>query len=370
MKIKKYKLKKPLNTINTILVLIIGILFIFLRQWAGLIFFASVFVNCLYYLISNKNNSIKNTVYIICVIIIAQVALLSIYGFSKDIIFTNGSYVYKSDVEDIIKLLEEESLNNSFMDKDEYISTKEKLLNKVLIKKSDVEDYLNEAKMLSRQNEMYFSYVSAIKDEKKENDNCKSDIESIFEKQGVEVFEYIKLSAFEQCDLEVLEKRLKEKKNDVLIIDLRGNKGGKRDVLLDMASLFLPKGEEIMTNHEKHLNTTYFSKGSNYNFDKILFLVDKATASCSEILALSLKEHYTDKVKIIGNKTVGKGVGESINKYHKSGIEIGIVGSTWTVANKDVNMLFEHIEADSEGRDFESENDYFSVVVTILSEQQ
>lgn len=367
MKIKKYKLKKPLNTINAILLIIVGILLVFSRQWAGIVFFAAVFVNCLYYLVSNKNNSIKNTVYIICAVIIAQGALLGIYDFTKNILYADGAYVYKSDVEDIINLLENESLNNSFVDKDEYISMKENLLNKVFIKKSHVEDYLNAAKMLSRQNEMYFSYVSKIEDEKKE---CKENTESIFEKQGPEVFEYIKISEFEECNLEDLKKRLEEKKNDTLVIDLRGNKGGKRDVLIDIASLFLPKGEEIMTIHGKNLMTTYFSKGNNYNFDKILFLVDKSTASCAEILALSLKNHYMDKVKVIGNKTVGKGVGKSVAKYSKSGIEVGVVTSTWTVANEDVNALFEHIENDSDGRKFESEDDYFSAVVTILSETQ
>ena len=125
-----------------------------------------------------------------------------------------------------------------------------------------------------------------------------------------------------------------------------------------------------MTIHGKNLMTTYFSKGNNYNFDKILFLVDKSTASCAEILALSLKNHYMDKVKVIGNKTVGKGVGKSVAKYSKSGIEVGVVTSTWTVANEDVNALFEHIENDSDGRKFESEDDYFSAVVTILSETQ
>ncbi|HHX18729.1 MAG TPA: hypothetical protein GX727_07705 [Clostridium sp.] len=370
MKIKKYKLKKPINTINAVLVVILGVLFVFSRQWAGIVFFAGAFLNCLYYIISNKNISIKNTLYIICVVIIAQGALLGFYDFTKNILYANGAYVYKSDVEDIINLLENESLNNSFVDKDEYIHMKENLLNKLLIKKSDVEDYLNEAKMLSRQNEMYFSYVSKIEDGKKENEECEENKESIFEKQGTEVFEYIKLSEFEECNLEVLKKRLEEKKNDTLIIDLRGNKGGKRDILIDVASLFLPKDEEIMTIHEKHINTTYFSKGSNYDFDLILFLVDKSTASCAEILALSLKNHYVDKVKVIGNKTVGKGVGKSISKYYESGIEVGVVTSTWTVANQDVNALFEYIEDDSGGRTFESENDYFSVVVTILSEEQ
>lgn len=367
MKIKKYKLKKPLNTINAILVIITGILFVFSRQWAGLVFFAVIFVNCLYYLISNKKTSIKNTVYIICVVIIAQAALLGIYDFTGNILYANGVYVYKSDVEDIISLLENESLNNSFVDKDEYITMKENLLNKFLIKKSDVEDYLNEAKMLSRQNEMYFSYVGKIED--KEKNKGEENKESIFEKQGPEVFEYIKISEFEEYNLEDLNKRLEEKKNDTLIIDLRGNKGGKRDVLIDMASLFLQKGDEIMTVHGKHQKTTYFSKGNNYDFDKIVFLVDKSTASCAEILALSLRSRYEDNVKIIGNKTVGQGVGKSVSKYHKSGIEVGVVTSTWTVADKDIDVLFEYIENDSGDRKFESEDDYFSAVVTILSEK-
>jgi hypothetical protein len=370
MKIKKYKLKKPLNTINAILIVVLGILLVFSRQWAGLVFFAGVFVNCLYYLISNKNSSIKNTVYIVCVVIIAQVALLGFYDFTRNILYANGSYVYKSDVEDIINFFENESLNNSFVEKDEYINMKENLLNKILIKKRDVEDYLNEAKMLSRQNEMYFSYVSGIQYEKKEKDECEENTGSIFEKQGPEVFEYIKLPEFEECNLEVLKDRLEEKKNDILIIDLRGNKGGKRDVLIDIASLFLPKGTEVMTVHGKHQKTTYFSKGGHYNFDKILFLVDKSTASCAEVLALSLKNHYSDKVKVIGSRTVGQGVGKSVNKYQKSGIEVGVVTSTWTVGEKDVNALFDYIENDSGGRKFESEDDYFSAVVTILSEKE
>ncbi|MDQ2087884.1 S41 family peptidase [Herbivorax sp. ANBcel31] len=372
MKIKKYKLKKPFNTVNMFLVVALIILLLFSRQWAGLVFFAGVFVNCLYYLISSKNNSIKNIGYIVCVVVIAQAAMLNFYSFSKSILYTNGTYVYKSDAEDIVNFLEEKSLNTSFLDKEEYISVKDNMLDKLLIKKSDVEEYLNEAIMLSRENDMLYSYINIEEDVKKEVDECESDSdeESIFEDQGTEIFEYIEISEFDECNFKVFEKRLEEKKNDTLIIDLRGNRGGRRDVLIDSASLLLPEGEEIMTSHERYLRTTYFSKGNNYNFDDIIFLVDGTTASCAEILAFTLKEYDQDRVKIIGNNTKGKGVGQKVNKYYGSGIEVGIVTSTWTVANQDVSALFEHIENDSGEREFKSDNDYFSVVARILSENQ
>ena len=37
---------------------------------------------------------------------------------------------------------------------------------------------------------------------KKEKDECEENTGSIFEKQGPEVFEYIKLPEFEECNLE------------------------------------------------------------------------------------------------------------------------------------------------------------------------
>ena len=43
--------------------------------------------------------------------------------------------------------------------------------------------------MLSRQNEMYFSYISKIEDKRK---RAKKIQNLFFEKQGPEVFEYIK----------------------------------------------------------------------------------------------------------------------------------------------------------------------------------
>ena len=97
-------------------------------------------------------------------------------------------------------------------------------------------------------------------------------------------------------------------KSQKLIIDLRGNTGGYLEAAVDICSWFLPMGEivarEQFGNGEEQL---YRSKGYdifNDNF-KMVILVNKGSASASEIMAGALKEH--GKAILVGEKTYGKG---------------------------------------------------------------
>jgi len=94
-----------------------------------------------------------------------------------------------------------------------------------------------------------------------------------------------------------------------LIIDLRGNPGGYLDAAVDMASWFLPAGKVVVTedyagNQE---NISHRSRGYDVFNDalKVVILVDKGSASASEILALALKSH--GKATLVGATTFGKG---------------------------------------------------------------
>lgn len=94
-----------------------------------------------------------------------------------------------------------------------------------------------------------------------------------------------------------------------LILDLRGNPGGYLEAAVSMASWFLPSGKVIVTEdyagHET--NIVHRSLGYDVFNDKLkmVILVDRGSASASEILADAL--HYYGKAQMIGTNTFGKG---------------------------------------------------------------
>lgn len=97
--------------------------------------------------------------------------------------------------------------------------------------------------------------------------------------------------------------------NDKLIIDLRGNPGGYLEAAIDMASWFLPPNKVVVREDFSGAKEerVYRSRGYdifNENL-KMAILVDKGSASASEILAGALQEH--GKAVVVGEKTFGKG---------------------------------------------------------------
>lgn len=95
-----------------------------------------------------------------------------------------------------------------------------------------------------------------------------------------------------------------------LILDLRGNPGGYLDSAVDMASWFLPQGKAIVREStgpdkvEKVYRSAGYDLFKNKNL-KMVVLVDKGSASASEILAGALSEYGV--AKLVGEKTFGKG---------------------------------------------------------------
>lgn len=112
-----------------------------------------------------------------------------------------------------------------------------------------------------------------------------------------------------------------------LIIDLRGNPGGYLDAAVDMASWFLPTGKVVVVedyagNNE---NVTHRSRGYDIFNDnlRLVILVDKGSASASEILALALKSH--GEATLVGKTTFGKGsVQELIEITPDTGLKLTV----------------------------------------------
>lgn len=94
-----------------------------------------------------------------------------------------------------------------------------------------------------------------------------------------------------------------------LIIDLRGNPGGYLEAAVEIASWFLPAGKVVVEEDYagNASNIVHRSRGYdvfNKNL-KLVILIDKGSASASEIFAQALR-HY-GKATLVGESTFGKG---------------------------------------------------------------
>ena len=93
-----------------------------------------------------------------------------------------------------------------------------------------------------------------------------------------------------------------------LVLDLRGNPGGYLEAAVDMASWFLPADTPVVLESGRETGEkAYRSKGYNIFSKnlKMVILVDKGSASASEILAGALSEYGV--ATLVGEKTFGKG---------------------------------------------------------------
>ena len=94
-----------------------------------------------------------------------------------------------------------------------------------------------------------------------------------------------------------------------LILDYRANGGGVMQEAVDIASLFVPRGERIVSimgrdsSSLEHYNTRYTPIAESI---PIVVLVSGSSASASEILAGALQD--IDRAVVMGSRTYGKGL--------------------------------------------------------------
>lgn len=122
---------------------------------------------------------------------------------------------------------------------------------------------------------------------------------------------YIKIPSFDEGTAEAFKTKLQDLVNNEgvksVVIDLRNNGGGLVDQATKIADYFLEKKETILItkDNEGNKQITYSEMDPIFNMP-IVILVNKNTASASEILTAALKEN--GKAKVVGETTYGKGV--------------------------------------------------------------
>ncbi len=155
----------------------------------------------------------------------------------------------------------------------------------------------------------------------------------VYEKNNKKIG-YIDISIFSSVTDKQFKEKLKElEKKDIdgLIIDVRDNNGGYLNVVTNIASSLLKKGDIIykLEKSTKKVETKKDTTKEKRTYP-ISILVNASSASASEILASAIKESY--KGFVVGTNTYGKGtVQQTMNLEDGSMIKYTI--ENWLTPN-------------------------------------
>ena len=97
-----------------------------------------------------------------------------------------------------------------------------------------------------------------------------------------------------------------------LILDLRGNGGGVLEGAVQIVSLFVPKGSEVLSTKGKMKQWDRTYRTSTEPIDTVMplaILIDGGTASAAEIVSGSLQD--MDRAVLLGERSYGKGLVQS-----------------------------------------------------------
>jgi carboxyl-terminal processing protease len=98
-----------------------------------------------------------------------------------------------------------------------------------------------------------------------------------------------------------------------LILDLRGNPGGLLDQAIDVAGEFLPRGQVVVSvkgRTQDPESVSYKASGSDPSSVPLVVLINRNTASASEIVAGAIQDH--GRGLIVGETSFGKGLVQRI----------------------------------------------------------
>ncbi len=138
----------------------------------------------------------------------------------------------------------------------------------------------------------------------------------VFEEDGKKLG-YIRIYTFGHKTADEFDQALRDMELDgtqAFILDLRSNGGGEVDAATAIADRLLPEGQIMVTKSKVEGESRVNSKSGCTKLPYVV-LVNGHTASASEILTAAIKGN--DAAPIIGEKTFGKGVLQSIGQISK-----------------------------------------------------
>jgi carboxyl-terminal processing protease len=110
--------------------------------------------------------------------------------------------------------------------------------------------------------------------------------------------------------LKAILERLQAEGVQGLVLDLRGNPGGLLTSAVEISDLFLTEGTIVSTRGRRGQEKTFVAKPAGNLFDPadrypMAVLIDRYSASASEIVAAALQDH--GRAVVVGERSFGKG---------------------------------------------------------------
>lgn len=124
-----------------------------------------------------------------------------------------------------------------------------------------------------------------------------------------------------------------------LIIDLRSNPGGLLNAAKDMVDMFLDSGIIVTTRGRGGITTSTYSAEPGVLLNRkvpIVVLVDRYSASASEIVAAALQDHH--RALICGERTWGKGTVQNVAELEGGRSAVRLTTATyWRPSEKNIH---------------------------------
>jgi carboxyl-terminal processing protease len=119
-----------------------------------------------------------------------------------------------------------------------------------------------------------------------------------------------------------------------VVLDLRGNPGGTVDAAVDVASIWLEKGDVVLQEKRgSRVVKTFKSSGTaELKGFKTAVLIDEGSASASEIVAGALRDNQA--ATLIGQKSYGKGSVQRVIAFD-DGSSLKVTIAKWFTPNDD-----------------------------------
>jgi carboxyl-terminal processing protease len=157
---------------------------------------------------------------------------------------------------------------------------------------------------------------------------------------------YIRLMQFSDTTTKDFDKALRAveaEKVSGIILDLRSNPGGTLAAAVNVAGMFLKKDQLVVSTKGRtpeDSNEYNVSKGLYHTDLPLIVLIDKWSASGSEIVVGAIKDHKRGLIIGSGDKTFGKGSVQTIFPMidGKSGMKL-TVAYYYTPSGKNINKV-------------------------------
>ena len=167
---------------------------------------------------------------------------------------------------------------------------------------------------------------------------------------------YLRVTNFGETTVDEMKAAVESLQHDGvrgLIIDLRNNPGGLLRAAVDISDLFLKNGRIVSTKGRNQKEEVWDAKAEGTLLEPaerypIYILVNKFSASASEIVSAALQDH--GRAVIVGERTYGKGSVQNIipMEHETSALKL-TTASYWRPSGKNIHRFPESKDSDEWG---------------------